>query len=136
MRKSRYFIFLFVICFGLLLPIESFPEDGFNYGRTWNSWNKHLRINWVWGFTLGQEIIFEELGTKEMEKYKYYVSSSDVDVISDIMTQYYSDAANTHIPWKYMAYVAKMKLKGKSHEEIEKQLEFFREYADWLRKSK
>ncbi|MEW6715218.1 MAG: hypothetical protein AB1306_09035 [Nitrospirota bacterium] len=118
------------------MPLESVSKDGFNYGETWNSWDKNLRINWVWGFTLGQELIFEELEIKEKEKYKYYVSSFDADVISDIMTQYYSDAANTHIPWKYIAYAAKMKLKGKSHEQIEKELESFRGYADWLRKSK
>lgn len=52
------------------------------------------------------------------------------------MTQYYSDAANNYIPWKYMAYVAKLKLKGKSHKEIESELEFLRKYADWVRKSK
>ena len=89
MKKFYYFIFLFVIFSCFFSSNESFPEDRFNYGETWTSWDKNSRVNWVWGFGLGQDLIFEELNIKEKEKYKYYVSPFDADVISDIMTQYY-----------------------------------------------
>ena len=136
MKKFHYFIFLFVILPCFFASNESFPQDRFNYSETWNSWGKNERLNWVLGFGMGQDLIFEELKIKEKKKYKYYVGPYDVDLISDTMTQYYKDAANSRIPWQYMAYVAKMKLKGKSHLEIEKELELLREYVDWQRKPK
>jgi len=134
MKKSGYFIFAFLICFGLLLLNEAFSQDDFDYGKMWNSWSEGMRINWVWGFTLGQDVIFEELQIKDKEKFRYYVSPLDAQVITGIMTQFYADTANNYIPWKYMAYIAKMKLNGIAQKEIERELELLRRYADWLRK--
>jgi hypothetical protein len=134
MKKLCCFIFAFVICFGFLLFDESFSEDDFNYGKMWNSWNEGMRLNWVWGFSLGQDVIFEELQIKDKEKLRYYISPLDAEVITGIMTKFYADAANSFIPWKYLAYIAKMKLNGVGQTEIEKELELLRRYADWLRK--
>lgn len=134
MKKPGYFISVFLICFGLSLLNEASSQDDFNYGKTWNSWNEGMRNNWMWGFTLGQDVIFEELQIKDKEKLRYYVSPLDANIITGIMTQFYADAANNYIPWKYLAYIGKMKLNGIAQNEIEKELELLRRYADWLRK--
>jgi hypothetical protein len=78
-------------------------------------------------------LILEELKIKSTKNLKHLILNKDAFVISKIMTQYYNNASNTYIPWKYMTYIAKMKLEGKSAQIIEKELEELREYAAFLR---
>ena len=128
--RTRILFGFFVLC---LLPTASFSGESFIFGKVWVSITKDSRVNWVWGFAQGQEVILEELEIKDKSNLKYFIPVNDADVISEIMTQYYDDFANCYIPWKYMASVAKMKLQGKSQKVIEKELERLRQYADWAR---
>lgn len=121
-----------IILILILLPTICFAKD-FNFGEVWLKCSKDDRLVWAWGFTNGQELILEEMKVKSKDNLKYLMLVKDAQVISKIMTQYYNDASNTYTPWKYMTYIAKMKLEGKSAQRIEKELESFREYATYLR---
>jgi hypothetical protein len=133
--KNKHFhvayICILAIAFQTTLTLA---DNDFNYGKEWHQFDNGGRLAWVWGFYEGQRIILEDLEIKDDSKTKYIISRKDIDIIRNIMTQYYNDSANTYIPWKYMTYVAKMKLTGKSKNDIEKELEMLRAYADWLRK--
>lgn len=119
----------------LALTCTCFSADGYNYGKMWLKWSEDTRLTWVWGFTEGQSTILEEINVNQKVKrtFKFDVSGSDAGVISDIMVGLYGDASNTYIPWRYMTYVAQMKLKGSSGKEVESELQLLRQYADYER---
>ena len=69
-------------------------------GTSWLELSESDRLGWMWGFTLGQEVILEELQLKSTSHLKYLIPVDDAKTISEIITQYYNDAANSYIPWK------------------------------------
>jgi hypothetical protein len=107
-----------------------------NPGKSWLSLSESDRLGWVWGFAQGQELIIEKLQIKSTKNLNFVISAYDAEAISKIMSQYYKDAANTYIDWKYMTVVAKMKLEGKPAVKIEEELELLRSYAAWLRSNR
>jgi len=119
-----------IFCFAT----AALSEEAYNYGKGWNNISKEARLYWVWGFITGQATLLEEFKTKKTMKYD--ISDMDASVVSDIMTDYYNDPGNSYIPWQYMTYIAKMKLKGKKTAEIETELSLLREYSDYLRTEK
>ena len=119
----------------LLSATTSFGQE-YNPGKSWLSWSHESRFNFVWGFTEGQALILEELKMKSTKNLKWAISDNDVPAITEIMSQFYNDPANTYIPWKYMAFVAKMKLEGQPSTKIEEQLEMLRQYAMYERGKK
>lgn len=133
MRKWQICLFSTLIIFAISHTCLS--ADGLNYGRMWLEWSKDARLMWTWGFTEGQSTILEEINSNQAvkQKFKFEISKSDADVISEIMSNLYEDAENSYIPWKYMTYVAKLKLRGIREKEIESQLQLLRQYADYER---
>lgn len=107
--------------------------DEYNPGKMWSNWSEATRVNWVWGFSTGQELLLEELENKSSINLKYVIQVKDADTISEIMTQYYQDPSNTYIPWKYMTHIAKMKLEGRKNKDIQDELESLRQYANYMR---
>jgi hypothetical protein len=120
-----------VLCIICWLATEGLAGEAFNYGNAWMKNTKDDRLSWVWDFTNGQEVILEEV--KPKKTLKYDITDMEAPVISEVMTEYYKDPGNSYIPWKYMTYIAKMKLKGKSAADIEAQLALLRQYSDYLR---
>ena len=130
-------IIISIIALSLIISFNiQLMADEYNPGKSWLCMSEGSRLDWVWGFSQGQELILEELEIKSHSNLKYIISLQDADVISDIMTQYYNDSSNTYIPWKYMTYIAKMKLEGKPAVKIAEQLELLRRYAAYERKKK
>lgn len=105
----------------------------YNPGKAWLEMSETGRLVWVWGFTKGQELTLEELQIKSTNNLNYLILYKDAEAISKIMSQDYNDAANTYIPWKYMTFIAKMKLEGNPVEKIGEQLELLRQYAAYER---
>jgi len=106
--------------------------ETYNSGKIWMNLSKEAKLYWVWGFANGQEVLLEEAKTKKAMKYD--ITDLEAPVICEVMTEYYKDPGNSYIPWKYMTYIAKMKLKGKSIADIETELSLLREYSDYERK--
>lgn len=106
--------------------------EAYNSGKGWMNLSKDAKLYWVWGFASGQEVLLEEAKTKRTMKYD--ITDLEAPVICEIMTEYYKDPGNSYIPWKYMPYIAKMKLKGKSTADIETELALLREYSDYERR--
>jgi hypothetical protein len=119
----------------LFTAINSFGQE-FIPGKMWLDCQYASRFYFVWGLTEGQALILEELKMKSTKNLKWVISSDDVPAITDIISQFYNDSANTYIPWKYMAFVAKMKLEGQNSTKIEEQLEMLRQYAMYERGKK
>jgi len=120
----------------ILIANFQLRANEYNPGESWLRISEGARLDWVWGFSQGQELILEELQIKSYSHLKYFIPLDNADVISKIMTQYYNDSSNTYIPWKYMSYIAKMKLEGKPAVKIAEQLELLRQYATYERKKK
>lgn len=133
MRKIMLSLFATVIFFTF---INGSMGDEFTFGKLWLNMSSNSRVNWVWGVAAGQELILEELQMKSTAHLKYLISVNESDVIAEIITNYYNDSANTYIPWKYMTFIANMKLKGESATKIEKELESLRKYATYLREQR
>lgn len=133
MRRWQIYFFSTLIILALAHPC--FSADGYKYGKMWLKWSKDTRLTWVWGFIHGQSTILEEINSNQTVKrtFKCVISESNAEVISEIMVNLYENASNTYISWKYMTYVAQMKLKGISGKEVESQLQLLRQYADYIR---
>ena len=123
-----------ILCItAILFSGTALLADDFNYGEEWLKMSKGGRLMWVWGYTAGQTRILSELKIKSTKNLKFRILFEDASIILKIMSQYYNDAANTYIPWCYMTYIANMKLKGRSAQEIGKEFEDLRKYAEILR---
>lgn len=123
-----------ILCItAILFSGTALLAEDFNYGEEWLKMSKGSRLMWVWGYTAGQTRILSELKIKSTKNLKFLILVEDASVISKIMSQYYNEAANTHIPWCYMTYIAKMKLKGRSDHEIGKDFEGLRKHVAILR---
>ena len=123
-----------ILCIiSILFSGTALLAEDFNYGEEWLQLSKGARLMWVWGYTAGQTRILSELKIKPTKNLKFLILLEDASIISKIMCQYYNDAANTYIPWCYMTYIAKMKLNGRSAQEIGKEFEDLRRYAEIAR---
>jgi hypothetical protein len=128
---------LIVLCTtAILFSAVNLRGEEYNPGKSWLNWSEGEHLIWLWGFTKGQELILEELQIKSTKNLKYFISFDDAEAISKIMSQYYKDVANTYIPWKYIATVAKKKLEGVPAAKIEVELELLRQYAAYERSKK
>lgn len=112
-------------------PLSNLAAAEFNYGASWLRMEETSRLMWVWGAGEGQDLLLEELKDAARNVKEHRLSSQKADTLAKIMTQYYQDAANHYVPWKYMAVVATMKLAGKTEAEVEERLRLLREYAEW-----
>ena len=131
---TRICVIVFSACLGISAAVaaqNSSPD--YNPGQAWLRMERSSRVVWVWGAAEGQKLVVEELQLKSTKDLENLVPLESADVISDIMTQYYGDAANAYIPWKYMAVVAKMKLGGKTDAILNQRLQNLREYATFER---
>lgn len=128
MRNIKWLLVICIIC---LFAAESLAYEAFNFGKVWMKNTKDGRLMWVWGFIDGQKAILEE--AKAKETLKYDITDMEATVVSEVMTTYYKDPGNSYIPWQYMTYIAKMKLKGKTTTDIEAELALLREYSDYRR---
>lgn len=127
---SRYSLVL-IGCLLFGITNIGFAAEAYNPGKSWMNISNDAKLYWVWGFTTGQEVLIEEFKTKKTLEYD--ITDMEAPVVCEVMTEYYKDPGNSYIPWKYMTYVAKMKLKGKSAADIETRLTLLREYSDYER---
>lgn len=135
--RSNALLRAFTFCVGLILclPTHSARSDGTDYkpGLGWLEMTDSSRFTWTLGATQGQNLITEELGDTSKLIKDNLLPSGQVDTLANIITQYYQDAANTDIPWRYMAVVAAWKLAGRPETLINQRLESLRQYAAWAR---
>ena len=123
-----------ILCItAILFSGTALLAEDFNYGEEWLKMSKGSRLMWVWGYTAGQTRILSELKIKSTKNLKFLILVEDASVISKIMSQYYNDPANIYIPWCHMTYIAKMKLKGRSVQEIGNNIEGLKMYAEIVR---
>jgi hypothetical protein len=92
------------------------------------------QVVWVWGAAEGQSLLVEELPAAAVSRLTNHFSMADAKAISQIMALYYSDPANSFIPWKYMAVTASKRLAGESEIVLNERLRQLREYAAFERK--
>lgn len=125
---------LVLAIFILLVAISTTGKaQEYNPGRVWLGANADHQLFWVWGAADGQSLLVEELRVDKKKRLENRLLVKDAQTISEIMTQYYGDPANTYIPWHYMAVVANMKLNGQSAAALDERLRLLREYAAFQR---
>jgi hypothetical protein len=128
--------FAITIAFALfmLLPIACKAEDNdYKPGAAWLAMSESSRFTWTFGATEGQTLIADELGPKSTLIKDNLLPSDKTDKLAKVITQYYRDAANIYIPWRYVAVVAAWKLTGRSETQINERLELLRQYSVWTR---
>jgi len=113
----------------ILFSMVNLQGEEYNPGKSWMNLSEGEHLIWLWGFTKGQELILEELQINSTNNLNNLILFDDAEAVSKIMSLYYKDFANTYIPWKYMATVAKKKLAGIPGAKIEVELELLRQYA-------
>ena len=87
---------------------------------------------WAWGAIDGQAVTLEGISQAPEKTPSNRLARDSIQAMVGVMTQYYQDAANTDIPWKYMAVVASQKLSGTPESALQKKLEELRAYGAWL----
>jgi hypothetical protein len=122
----------FALCMLLPFTCKAYDSD-YKPGVAWLGMSETTRFTWTFGATQGQTLIAEELGTKSALIKDNLLPSDQADTLAKVITQYYRDAANTYIPWRYVAVVAAWKLTGRSESQINERLESLRKYAAWAR---
>lgn len=110
---------LALITLGVLAGTNISAQDElFNYGREWIPWSNTSRSIYLEGFVDGQSNTYAALlndlpaGRREplrIQTFTFY----DGAAIRDVMTNLYSDPANTYIRYDSMVYIARDKLNGK-----------------------
>ncbi len=81
----------------VLFSSAAIAHSHFDYGRVWQEWEDGDRVTWLWGAAEGQSLIIEEL-PESVEQLETRLPADSADMIADIMTQLYEDAANTYTP--------------------------------------
>jgi hypothetical protein len=99
----------------------SAQDELFNYGREWNAWSNVSRSIYLQGFVDGQSntylALLNDLPAERREPLRIQTFTFyDSAAIRDVMTNLYSDPANTYIRYDSMVYVARDKLGGKDVE--------------------
>ncbi len=117
----RWLSFAVVTLF-LLVAIKTWTQDElFNYGRQWNAWSNVSRSIYLQGFVDGQSNTYSVLSNDlpperrealRLQTFTFY----SADAIRDVMTNLYSDPANTFIRSNSVVYIARDKLSGKDIE--------------------
>jgi hypothetical protein len=129
------FRFLFVSLILSVLPTTSstgqnelqlctIPPNGrqlMNYGRQWHTWSNASRTVYLEGFVDGLSNTFSslrnDLPADRREPLRLQIFTFfDSDVLRDVMTNLYSDPANTYIRYDSMVYIARDRLGGKDTE--------------------
>ena len=109
----------------LLLIIGTPPVhsgEPYNYGQVWNSRTDLTRDAWLKGFSYGVwrtcEIVLDtKLGLPVFKEIRGKIAFPfSLVTIRKVMTDLYSDPANTFVPFGKMVYIAQDKLKGKAVE--------------------
>jgi len=111
-------------------PLEYVPAEG------WLASSESSRFDWTFGVTQGQALILEEINGDTSRIADSLLPADQVETLSQLITQYYQDASNAYIPWRYMAVIAAWRLAGKPEAVINKRLESLREYAQWARQQR
>lgn len=133
----RYVLMTTVISFMSLFFTMNTPfAYEFHPGTSWIKQSEDSQFMWGWGAIDGQAITLEGIDESACRLTKNQLSSNNLKAMLQIMTQYYQDAANSDIPWKYMAVIASMKLAGRSGASIENRLEALRSYGVWLHENR
>ncbi len=131
MRNRPILTFIGVVLYVLITANISIAKD-FHPGASWLRFSEDSRFMWAWGAIDGQSLILEEIDKENFDAKDNHLPPDNLNAMLRLMTQYYQDASNTNIPWKYMAVVASMKLAGRSEDVIMKRLENLRAYGAWL----
>ena len=103
-----------------------------NHGRFWNSLDDSSRELWVMGVASGQEILLEAVPESVKIDGTLRISNRTAEALVEIMTEYYSDPANTFIPLNNMLVFANKKLSGSSESQLASELAELREYGKFL----
>jgi hypothetical protein len=132
MFATRTFALLLLILEAAAFHSHALAQD-YVPGDSWRRMEQSSQLVWVWGAAEGQSLLIEELPKPTATKLTNVVSTADAKVVSELMTQYYSDPSNSYIPWKYMAVVASRRLAGETETRLSEKLRLLREYAAFER---
>lgn len=112
-----------VIAAVTLSMTASAQDELANYGRTWNRWPNAIRSIYIEGFVDGQSHTFitvmDDLNVTDKQREALRVKSFVMyqpEPLRDVMTNLYSDPANTYVGFDWMIYIARDKLSGKDVE--------------------
>jgi len=122
MLRCWFWFALIVLCV-LAATNTSAQKDLFSYGREWNVWSNGSRSIYLAGFVDGQSntylAVYNDLPPERREPLRLQTFMFyEPDAIRDVMTNLYSDPANTYIRYDSMVYIARDKLSGKDIEPL------------------
>jgi len=120
MPRRWYSIALITFC-ALGAGNLSAQDELVNYGKRWNAWPDSSRSVYLEGFRDGQSHTYlaflNDLSPNRVEPLRLQTFTLyETTAIRDVMTNLYSDPANTYITFSAMVYVARDKLSGKDIE--------------------
>ncbi|NIM97215.1 MAG: hypothetical protein GTO24_03730 [candidate division Zixibacteria bacterium] len=136
MKRFRYLIIL--LCLLLFSPVQA-EEERTKWGEVWNSWTELQKYLYLWGYkdgmvkseSLHNAIVLPLVSQKcPREVLSKYLEAAppirdlfpDLDVLKDVMTEFYKDPANTYLEFDTILWVSHLKLNGESAESIERVL--------------
>lgn len=132
---KRWFLFAVIVCVPLLESVSaqacSLPKgydlpQGYelvNSGKFWNALSKIDRSFYLIGFVDGESDVYlkvmNDIPPARLESLRSQTATMyDNASIRDVMTNLYSDPANTYIKIESMIYIARDKLSGKDVEPL------------------
>ena len=128
-RKLSIFV-IFISCY-LSVPIRAQQDTTrrINFGSMWKGWSNEVRLIYLDGFIGGRSetflVVFDSLSPEARGSLRLRTTVLyNPDVLRDVMTDLYSDPANTFVRFEVMVYIARDKLSGR---EVESRLRSARE---------